>query len=141
MVGEAWHAELMGGGFGRGITVSKTKPIELPKNTSRSYYIPTVNILEKPSVIWGRSAESIAGDFKKAGYTVNIRGSNRANNKSQIIEIKGHKQIQQIQISPEGGRHGGGYYKISTSNKGIIKVVDKATYKPTEKEKAKIIYK
>ena len=39
------------------------------------------------------------------------------------------------------GRHGGGYYKISTTNKGIIKVVDKATYKPTEKEKAKIIYK
>jgi hypothetical protein len=35
----------------------------------------------------------------------------------------------------------GVYYKISTSDRGIVKVVDKATYKPTPGEKATIIYK
>ena len=56
------------------------------------------------------------------------------------IQIKGHKDIQNIQVHPGGGRHGGAYYKISTSSKGIIKVVDKATYVAAPGEKATIIF-
>lgn len=40
-----------------------------------------------------------------------------------------------------GGRHGGAYYKVSTSKEGIVKVVDKSTYKAMPGEKATIIYK
>ena len=102
---------------------------------------PAARILEKPKKIWGRSAKDIAKDFEDAGYKVIEQGSNRPNNKSEIIKIQGHKQITQIQVSPSSARHGGKYYKISTSDRGIVKVVDKKTYKPTPNEKATIIYK
>lgn len=98
-------------------------------------------VLEKPRKIWGRSAKDIAKDFKDAGYTVVEKGSKVAGNKSEIIQIQGHKQITQIQVSPSSKRHGGKYYKISTSDQGIVKVVDKKTYKSTPGEKATIIYK
>ncbi len=58
---------------------------------------------------------------------------------SKQIQIK-RFDIQNIQVHPGGGRHGGSYYKISSSSKGIIKVVDRATYVPTLGEKATIIY-
>ena len=61
--------------------------------------------------------------------------------RASIVEIKGHPTIQQIQVHPGGGRHAGAYYKISTTNQGIAKVVDSKTYVPTSGEKAKIIYK
>ena len=102
---------------------------------------PAARILEKPKKIWGRSAEDIAKDFKDAGYTVVEKGSKVAGNKSEIIKIQGHKQITQIQVSPSSRRHGGAYYKISTSDRGVVKVVDKKTYKPTPGEKSTIIYK
>jgi hypothetical protein len=45
------------------------------------------------------------------------------------------------QVHPGGGRHGGGYYKISTSQHGTLKVVDKKTYKAMSDEDAsKLIY-
>ena len=102
---------------------------------------PAARILEKPRKIWGRSAEDIAKDFKDAGYTVFEKGSKRPNNQSEIIKIQGHKKITQIQVSPSSARHGGKYYKISTSDRGVVKVVDKKTYKPAPSEKATIIYK
>ncbi|WP_309896818.1 hypothetical protein [Archangium sp.] len=49
------------------------------------------------------------------------------------------KPNQNIQVHPCGGRHGGSYYKISSSSRGIIKVVDRATSVPTLGEKATII--
>lgn len=48
-----------------------------------------------------------------------------------------------MQISPGGGRHGSDpYVKISTTDKGIVKVVEgsKNTYKTDGKEKAIIIF-
>ena len=102
---------------------------------------PAARILEKPKKIWGRSAEEIAKDFRDAGYTVVEKGSKKPGNQSKVIQVKGHKQITQIQVSPSSTRHGGAYYKISTSDRGIVKVVDKKTYKPTPDEKATIIYK
>lgn len=56
----------------------------------------------------------------------------------------GHgKNISQVQVSPGGGRHGSdSYVKISTTDKGIVKVVEgsKNTYKTDGKEKAIIIF-
>ena len=105
------------------------------------FRVPATRILEKPRKIWGRSAKDIAKDFEDAGYTVVEKGSTKLGNKSEVIQIQGHKQITQIQVSPSSKRHGGKYYKISTSDRGIVKVVDKKTYKPTPSEKATIIYK
>ncbi|WP_107689100.1 hypothetical protein [Neisseria wadsworthii] len=100
----------------------------------------TVNYVKKPRTIWGKSALDISKSFEKAGYSTTIRSSNRGG-RASIVEIKGHPTIQQIQVHPGGGRHAGAYYKISTTNQGIVKVVDSKTYVPTSGEKAKIIYK
>lgn len=89
----------------------------------------------------GRSTDDIAKDFQAAGYQVNVRQSIRGSGQAVIIEVKGHPEISQIQIHPGGGRHGGSYYKVSTTTQGTIKVVDPKTYKPSAGEKATIINK
>lgn len=94
-----------------------------------------------PQAIWGRSTDDIAKDFKAAGYQVNVRQSTRGSGQAVIIEVKGHPEISQIQYHPGGGRHGGSYYKVSTTTQGTMKVVDPSTYKPTQGEKATIINK
>jgi RHS repeat-associated protein len=99
------------------------------------------DFINSPQSIWGRSIDEIVKDFTNAGYKVNVRQSSRGSGQAVIIEVKGHPEISQIQIHPGGGRHGGSYYKISTTTQGTIKVVDSSTYKPSTGEKAKIIYK
>ncbi|MBX4134301.1 hypothetical protein JMI89_11765, partial [Frischella sp. Ac48] len=96
---------------------------------------------KSPQSIWGRSADDIAKDFQAAGYQVNIRQSTRGSGQAVIIEVKDHPEISQIQIHPGGGRHGGSYYKVSTTTQGTIKVVDPNTYKPSVGERATIINK
>ncbi|XKM14526.1 VENN motif pre-toxin domain-containing protein [Orbaceae bacterium ac157xtp] len=96
---------------------------------------------KSPQAIWGRSADDIAKDFQAAGYQVNIRQSSRGSGQAVIVEVIGHPEISQIQVHPGGGRHGGSYYKISTTTQGTIKVVDPITYKSSAGEKAIIIGK
>ena len=96
---------------------------------------------KSPQSIWGRSADDIAKDLQAAGYQVNIRQSTRGSGQAVIIEVKDHPEISQIQIHPGGGRHGGSYYKVSTTTQGTIKVVDPNTYKPSVGERATIINK
>lgn len=96
-------------------------------------------LLVNPKIIWGRSPEEIADVLRLAGRTVTARQSKKGSKLAQILEVKGDKKIMQIQVHPGGGRHGGSYYKISTSDQGIIKVVDKATYVALKGEKATII--
>ena len=98
------------------------------------------NLLKKPKSIWGKGPDEIAEAFRKAGYQATIEQSNKGSKLSKQIRIKGNKEISNIQIHPGGGRHGGSYYKISSSTKGKIKIVNKKTYKPTPGEKATIIY-
>ncbi|SET97698.1 SH3 domain-containing protein [Geodermatophilus poikilotrophus] len=93
-----------------------------------------------PKIIWGRSPEEIADVFRLAGRQVVPRQSKKGSKLAQILEVKGDRKIMQVQVHPGGGRHGGSYYKISTSDKGIIKVVDKATYVAIPGEKATIVY-
>lgn len=98
-------------------------------------------LLVDPKIIWGRSPEEIADVLRLAGRNIVPRQSKKGSKLAQILEVQGDKKIMQIQVHPGGGRHGGSYYKISTSDKGIIKVVDKATYiAAIGGEKATIIY-
>jgi hypothetical protein len=97
------------------------------------------NLIENPKSIWGKSAEDIAQQFKDAGYEVILEKSTKGSKLSTQIRIQGHPKIANIQVHPGGGRHGGSYYKISTSTQGTIKIVDPITYKPTPGEKATII--
>ena len=99
----------------------------------------TNGLVKNPKSIWGKSAEDIKKSFQEAGYEAEIKKSTQGSKLSQQVRIKGHPEISNIQVHPGGGRHGGAYYKISTSTQGKIKVVDPSTYKATPGEKAKII--
>lgn len=69
-------------------------------------------LLKDPPAIWGRTAQDIADAFGTAGYSTTVRGSLRGSRASTIVEISEHPSINQIQVHPGGGRHGGAYYKI-----------------------------
>jgi hypothetical protein len=97
-------------------------------------------LLDKPRSIWGKGPDEIAETFRKAGFEAKIEPSTKGSKLSKQVRIDGHKDISNIQVHPGGGRHGGSYYKISTSTRGKIKVVDRKTYKPTPGEKATIIF-
>ena len=69
-----------------------------------------------------------------------MKKSTQGSKLSTQIRIQGHPEISNIQVHPGGGRHGGAYYKISTtSGLGKVKVVDPATYIATPGEKAIIV--
>jgi RHS repeat-associated protein len=93
---------------------------------SDSNLISIDDFLTNPKLIWDKKPEDIAKMFNDAGYEAIIEKSSKGSKLSEQIRIKGHI-INNIQVHP-GGTHGGKYYKISTSNQGIIKVADKATY-------------
>ena len=99
-----------------------------------------------PSVFSGKSADEIAQTLTDAGYDVTIQKSARSKSGAQIIKINnpgGGKNISQVQVSPGGGRHGGNpYVKISTTDQGIIKIVNgsESLYKTDGKETATIIF-
>lgn len=76
----------------------------------------------------GKTVDEIANMLKNEGYDVVIRNSTRSSSGAQIIQINnagGPRNISQVQVSPGGGRHGSSpYVKISTTDQGIIKVID-----------------
>ncbi|MBQ0215643.1 hypothetical protein KAH51_19680, partial [Proteus vulgaris] len=127
---------MINGGSGKGNKGTTPKQ----PNSHNPVNIAT-NFTKTPQAIWGRSTEDIAQDFKAAGYQVNVRQSTRGSGQAVIIEVKGHPEISQIQYHPGGGRHGGSYYKVSTTTQGTMKVVDPSTYKTMQNEKATIIDK
>jgi len=96
-------------------------------------------LLAEPKSIWGKGPDQIAEVFRKGGFEAVVEQSKKGSKLSKQIRIKRH-DINNIQVHPGGGRHGGAYYKISSSSKGVIKVVDKATYIATPGEKATIIF-
>ncbi|MBD5551378.1 MAG: hypothetical protein HDQ96_09390 [Lachnospiraceae bacterium] len=104
------------------------------------------DIKDNPSAFSGKSAEEIGDVLKNSGYDVTIETSTRSRSGAQIIQINntgGSKNISQVQVSPGGGRHGiGPYVKISTTDQGIIKIVDgiESTYITDGKETATIIF-
>jgi filamentous hemagglutinin len=84
--------------------------------------------------------------LKVQGYDVTVQTSTKSRSGAMIIKINNPgngKNISQVQVSPGGGRHGANpYVKISTTDQGIIKIVDgvESTYKTDGKETAKIIF-
>lgn len=90
--------------------------------------------------------DEIAQALTDAGYDVTVKTSTRSRSGAQIIKINnpgGGKNISQVQVSPGGGRHGSNpYVKISTTDQGIIKIVNgsESIYKTDGKETATIIF-
>jgi len=108
--------------------------------------ITVSNIKKNPDALRGKSTEQIAQMLKNEGYNVTIKNSTKSRSGAQIINInnpgKG-KNISQVQVSPGGGRHGPNpYIKISTTDQGIIKIVDgpKSSYLTDGKETSTIIF-
>ncbi|UTR15702.1 LXG domain-containing protein [Salipaludibacillus sp. LMS25] len=103
-------------------------------------------IKSNPSAFKGKSTDDIAQMLRDNGYDVEIRKSKRSSSGAEIIKINNHgndRNITQVQVSPGGGRHGNNpYVKISTSDEGIIKVVDGSlnNYLTDGTEKASIIF-
>ena len=99
-----------------------------------------------PSVFSGKSVDEIAQALTDAGYDVTVKASTRSRSGAQIIKINnpgGGKNISQVQVSPGVGRHGSSpYVKISTTDQGIIKIIDgsESLYKTDGKETATIIF-
>ena len=99
-----------------------------------------------PSVFSGKSVDEIAQALTDSGYDVTVKASTRSRSGAQIIKINnpgGGKNISQVQVSPGGGRHGSNpYVKISTTDQGIIKIIDgsESLYKTDGKETATIIF-
>ncbi|PXV84585.1 hypothetical protein C8E03_1268, partial [Lachnotalea glycerini] len=104
------------------------------------------DIKANPSAFSGKSADEIAQVLKESGYDVTVQSSKRSSSGAKIIKINnpgGGKNITQVQVSPGGGRHGANpYIKISTSDQGIIKIVDgiEEIYKTDGKETSTIIF-
>ncbi|WP_167957279.1 hypothetical protein [Anaerosporobacter faecicola] len=94
----------------------------------------------------GKSVDEIAEIMRDAGYDVTVKASTRSRSGAQIIKINNPgngKNISQVQVSPGGGRHGSNpYIKISTTDQGIIKIIDgpEILYKTDGKETATIIF-
>ena len=99
-----------------------------------------------PNVFSGKSVAEIAQALTDAGYDITVKASTRSRSGAQIIRINnpsGGKNISQVQVSPGGGRHGSNpYVKISTTDQGIIKIIDgsESLYKTDGKETATIIF-
>ena len=118
-----------------------TKQAADVNSTYRDARTFTSSILNDPPSIWGKSVDGIVAAAREEGLSPVVYQSGKGSKKAIIIDILGSKSISRIQVHPGGGRHGGAYYKISTTTSGILKVVDKATYKSDGNEKAKIYFK
>jgi hypothetical protein len=117
---------------------SGSKPLTRFINPKFPLYVK--DIIKKPNSYWGKSAQEISQSFEKAGFKTVIRPSKQGSKRATIVEIKGHPEIQQIQVHPGGGRHDGPYIKFSTSTHKIVKIVDPKTYIIDPKEKATILF-
>jgi hypothetical protein len=120
-------------------TQSLSKATTTRLATSKELMLTVKRIEGNYAILWTQSAESIASAFRAAGYKVAVGPSRRAGNGSIVIDITGHKFIQQIRVSPSSARHGGHYYNVSTTNAGTIKIVNPATYQPAGQTKATLI--
>ena len=104
------------------------------------------NFIREAGRLKGKTTEDIQNFLNSCGYNTNFRKSKHSGSNAQIIQIFNNTSdhnITQVQISPGGGRHGPNpYYKISTTDQGITKIVfgDPKTYRTNGNEKAFIIF-
>ncbi len=80
-----------------------------------------------PSMFSGKSVDEIANMMRESGYNITVQASTKSSSGAIIIKVHNTgngKNITQVQVSPGGGTHGANpYVKISTSDQGIIKIV------------------
>jgi hypothetical protein len=113
---------------------------------SRPGHVSITSIRNAREVLMGKNVHQIERMLQEQGYQTHVRGSKLKKSAAMIIEIKNAdktKNISQVQVSPGSRRHGNiPYVKISTTDTGIIKVIDgrRAEYKTDGKEKAKLIF-
>lgn len=131
------------GGWLKGVEEGKSGDLSsiIKKGT-----ISIEDIKADPSVFNGKSVDEIAQVLRESGYDVTVKASTRSRSGAQIIKINNPgsgKNISQVQVSPGGGRHGSSpYVKISTTDQGIIKIIEgpESLYKTDGKETATIIF-
>ena len=105
------------------------------------------SLAEYRESFYGKSVIQINKMLEEEGYQTTIRKSTHSTSQAKIIVVinpdKDHN-IMQVQVSPGSKRHGDvPYVKFSTTNLGIIKVINstRAEYKTDGKEKATLIFK
>ena len=85
--------------------------------------------------------------LRKRGYETTIRKSVHSTSQAKVIVIGNSgpdRNITQVQVSPGSQRHGGvPYVKISTTDIGIVKIIDGTPdqYKTDGKEKSTILFR
>ena len=97
----------------------------------------------------GKNVGQIMKLLRKQGYVVSLKPSKRKNqgSKAKIIVIHNpskQRNITQVQVSPGSKRHGGvPYVKISTSNKGRLKIINgtRKDYKSDGEENARLYFR
>ncbi len=103
-------------------------------------------LFQKYSQYSWKSIDGIREQLEANGYSTNQRPSIYPKSNAQIIEIGIPQEwgnITQVQVSAGGWRHWPSpYTKISTSDDGIIKIVDwpESTYKVQWVENAKVFF-
>lgn len=141
--------ELAGGAVG-GAAKTVGSSLKAIKGASSSIFKSgraSIEAIESNSKVFsGKSADEIANMLREGGYNVTVEASKRSTSGAKIIKINNAgngRNISQVQVSPGGGRHGANpYVKISTTDQGIIKIVDgiESTYKTDGAETATIIF-
>lgn len=97
----------------------------------------------------GKNVGQIMKLLRKQGYEVSLKDSKRKNKGSRAKVIVIHnsskqRNITQVQVSPGSKRHGNvPYVKISTFNKGVIKIINatRKKYKTDGTEKARMFFR
>ncbi|SHJ81849.1 RHS repeat-associated core domain-containing protein [Hathewaya proteolytica DSM 3090] len=98
----------------------------------------------------GKSVDEIAEAMRKSGYDVTVEASTRSSSGAMIIRVNNASEnagrnIQMLQVSPGGGRHGElPYIKISTTSQdvGKIKIVNgtEDLYKASGEKNVTVIF-
>lgn len=128
-----------GGMLVRGAPVIWPATLAALGQTASRAKVDVAAVISSPQSLWGRSASEIAEAFVESGYEASVRQSTRGSGLAEIVTVRGHPHVTQIQVHPGGGRHGGSYIKVSTNTEGTLKVVDPATYRANPGERARIV--
>ena len=117
------------------------------KSLIKNGHISDNDIKDNIPLLCDKKKTQVVRALKESGYIVEVKTSKKSRSGAVIIKVKNpseKRNISQWQCSPGGGRHGNSpYMKISTTDQGIIKVINgkKSDYKSDNNEKANIYFK
>jgi filamentous hemagglutinin len=103
--------------------------------------IPEDIDLNSPSNVWGLNFKDLKTHYELKGYEAVIKPARASSSgKSQIFQLKNHKELSEVQYHPGGGVHEGSYYKFTYKNKTEVKIIDPTTYNPRTPKKGSIFF-